>query len=139
MLSRNGNHQANGAAKAAVKTVNELFYRTRATEEDPYLGLLSLCKAPTKESNCRPAQKIFGRRTLGPLPNIRNKLSPLEGSKHKQMKHDYTVSKKININKNRQGLAPVQTGPNVCMQPIDNFKEWKEGMVTSKLSSRRQD
>ena len=37
-----GNHQAHGAAEAAVKTVKRLFKRCRAAGEDPCLGLLNL-------------------------------------------------------------------------------------------------
>ena len=48
VTSSPGNHRANGAAEAAVKTAKRLFKRCKAAGEDPLLGLLNLRNTPTE-------------------------------------------------------------------------------------------
>lgn len=72
-----GNSQANGAAEAAVKITKRLFRKSKASGEDPFLGLLNICNAPTEGLITSPAQRLFGRRTRSTVPAVELKLKPL--------------------------------------------------------------
>ena len=63
-----GNHRANGAAEAAVKTAKRLFKKCKAVNDSPYLGLLNSRNTPTEGSDTSPSQKLFGRKTRTALP-----------------------------------------------------------------------
>ena len=40
------------------------------------------------------------------------------------------------MNQHRRDLPPLKVGQTVRMQPIDNTKEWKEGVVIEQTDSR---
>ena len=61
VTSSRGDHRANGAAEAAVKTAKRLFKQCKAAGEDPFFDLLNLRNTPTESTDTSPVQKIFGR------------------------------------------------------------------------------
>ena len=70
-----GHSQTNGAAEAAVKLVKRILRKSKATDEDPVVGLLNYYNTPTEGMSTCPAQRVFGRRTRTLLPTTKGKLS----------------------------------------------------------------
>ena len=137
VTSSPGNHRANGAAEAAVKTVKRLFKRCKAAGEDPFLGILNQRNTPTEGTDTSPVQKMFGRRTRTTIPTISGTLDTATGKETKTKKEDHTAPKLTKINETLKELPPLTPGQSVRMQPIDGTKkEWKEGKVTRRLSNR---
>jgi transposase InsO family protein len=135
-LSSPGNHRANGAAEAAVKSAKRLFKKCKAANEDPYLGLLNLRNTPNESTGLSPAQSLFGRRTKSTLPMANSKLTTPMSLPAKTNKENHTASKIREINKDLRDLPTLQPGQTVRLQPIDNSKVWREGIVTKQTDSR---
>ena len=135
-LSSPGNHRANGAAESAVKTAKRLLKRYKAANEDPYIGLLNLRNTPNESSDLSPVQMLFGRRTKSIIPVTNEKLLTPNATQTKISKEDHTATKVTQMNQHRRDLPPLKVGQTVRMQPIDNTKEWKEGMVIEQTDSR---
>ena len=135
-LSSPGNHRANGAAESAVKTAKRLLKRCKAANEDPYIGLLNLRNAPNEGTDLSPVQMLFGRRTKSIIPMTNEKLSTPNATQIKISKEDHTATKVTQMNQRCHDLPPLKIGQTVRMQPIDNTKEWKEGVVIEKTDSR---
>ena len=93
VMSSPGNHRANGAAEAAVKTTKRLFKRCKAANEDPFLGILNHRNTPTEGTETSPVKKIFGRRTRTNVPIIDAKLDTQIGKKVKEQKEDHVAPK----------------------------------------------
>ena len=136
IASSPGNHRANGAAEAAVKTAKRLFKKCKDVNEDPYLGLLNLRNTPTEGSDTSPCQKLYGRRTRTTLPASNQKLMTSLALKSKQQKQDYMASKVIKMNEDRHELSVLKPRKPVRLQPIDGSTTWKEGIVTEGLINR---
>ncbi len=135
-LSSPGNHRANGAAEAAVKTAKRLFKRCRAAGEDPYLGLLNLRNTPSESTNSSPAIKLFGRRTRSNIVTTKEQLRTTNAAETKRKKDDHTASRVIHMNKTRSDLSILNPGQTVRLQPIDHSKAWREGTVIKQNDSR---
>ena len=135
-LSSPGNHRANGAAESAVKTAKRLLKRCKAANEDPYTGLLNLRNTPNDSTDLSPMQMLFGRRTKSIIPVTNEKLLTPNAMQTKISKEDHTATKVTQMNQHRRDLPPLKVGQTVRMQPIDNTKEWKEGVVIEQTDSQ---
>ena len=129
-----GHPQANGAAEAAVKITKRLFRKCAASSQDPYKALLLQRNTPTEGMNTSPSQRLFGRRTRTTLPTSSQSLeqcntrNAAEEARIKEQKRTKTS--------NRGDLRPLTVGDTVRMQPFDKTKEWAEGKVKEKITSR---
>ena len=130
------NHQANGAAKATVKTVKRLFKRCTASGEDPCLGLLNLRNTPAEGRTQAPYRNCLDgeRNDLSQLLTVTN-LTTKQEKRDSEIKGNHTASKVVETNHNWRNLPSLQLGQTERLQPIDNSKVWKEGTVTSKLNN----
>ncbi len=135
-MSSPGNHRANGAAEAAVKTAKRIFKRSKIANEDPYLGLLNLRNTPSETSNQSPVQQLFGRRTRTLIPTTSCQLIPQTLGSTKQLKEDKTACKIVNLNQHRKDLPQLMIGDTVRLQPIDNSNTWKEATITKQTDSK---
>ena len=128
-----GHPQANGAAEAAVKIVKRIFRKCKASGQDPYKALLLQRNTPTEGMNTSPSQRIFGRRTRTMLPTSNKNLeqcqrNAAEEAKNKEQRRTRTA--------NKGDLKPLIEGDTVRMQPFDKTKEWAEGKVKERTTSR---
>ena len=88
---------------------------------------------PTEGMNTSPSHRIFGRRTRTMLPTSNKNLeqcqrNALEEAKNKEQRRTRTT--------NKGDLKPLTEGDTVRMQPLDKTKEWAEGKVKERTTSR---
>ena len=88
---------------------------------------------PTEGMNTSPSQRIFGRRTRTMLPTSNKNLeqcqrNAAEEAKNKEQRRTRTA--------NKGDLKPLIEGDTVRMQPFDKTKEWAEGKVKERTTSR---
>ncbi|XP_014681202.1 PREDICTED: uncharacterized protein K02A2.6-like [Priapulus caudatus] len=84
VTSSPGYPQSNGKAENAVKTAKWLMTKALHDESDPYVAVLDWRNTPTKNMDCSPVQRLFGRRTKTLLPTTNKLLKPrvVEGVKN---------------------------------------------------------
>ena len=61
-------HQSNGKAESAVKTVKTLLRKAEKTKLSPYEALLDQHNTPTASMTTSPAQRFLNRRTRTEVP-----------------------------------------------------------------------
>ena len=132
-----GNSKANGAAEAAVKTAKRLMRKCRASNEDPYLGLLNLRNTPTEELLTSPTQRLLGRKTKTPLPITASALKPMHQEPDKCRQEGKKAIFAHRLNQRRRDLKPLKVGECVRMQPIQaGSKQWKQATVAKQVKTR---
>ncbi len=131
-----GNSRANGAAESAVKIFKRLLRKCKASNEDPFLGLLNLRNTPTAGMTTSPAQRLMGRRTRSLLPASESKLEHIgvPSREEAMRKEDKRVRESKTISSK---LTMLNVGDNVRIQPYSkDIREWKEGKVERQVTSR---
>ena len=133
-----GNSQSNGAAEAAVKIAKRLMIRSRAANEDPYLGLLNHRNTPTEGMQSSPAQRLMGRRTKTLIPTTLPKLIPATFfHTDEKRRMDEKRANMATRHLDNRTLKPLEMGQKVRIQPIQKGgKLWKEAVVTKSVNGR---
>lgn len=128
-----GNSRANGQAESAVKIIKSMMIKCRASNEDPYLGLLNIRNTPNEGLQTSPAQRLMGRRTQTMTPSTTSALKPssIPVTEHSKMRLKRLQSAQTLCA--RKTLPPLKVGDNVRMEPIDGKREWREATVTKTL------
>ena len=68
--------QANGKAEAAVKSAKNIMQKAAYANTDGWLAILEYRNTPTQGLDCSPAQRFYGRRTRGVIPQRANLRDP---------------------------------------------------------------
>ncbi len=134
-MSSPGNSKSNGSAEAAVKNAKNIMRKCRASNEDPYIGLLNARNTPTEGLDTSPVQRLFNRRTRTLLPTAKSRLAVPDSQKPLMDKRKQIVAEsRRNVGKQ---LKPLTLGEQVRMQPVHTGeKGWKPAVVTKQLGSR---
>ncbi len=73
--------QSNGLAERTVQTVKNLLKKAKASNQDPYLSLLSYRNTPGQQTGS-PAQLLMNRRLRTDLPTSPKQLLPKLNDRH---------------------------------------------------------
>ena len=109
-----------------MKIFKRLLRKSKAANDDPFLGLLNYRNTPTVGMTTSPAQRLMGRRTRSLLPATEGKLEhrKISSRTEAQLKEDRRVRESQSIGRNLRRLRP---GDNVRIQPYSrDIKEWKD-------------
>ncbi|KAK3888605.1 hypothetical protein Pcinc_007331 [Petrolisthes cinctipes] len=130
------NSTANGAAEAAVKTAKRLMRKSKAADEDPYLGMLNWRNTSSEGSGCSPSENVLGRRTRTLLPTFPKKFLPSQDTINvKRVKGDIR-GKLAQRYVARNTLEPLNVGDTVKMQPFTSGEnEWRQCTVDRKVNN----
>ena len=128
--------QSNGKAENAVKTVERLFKKCKASGQSEYLALLDWRNTPTEGVDTHPAQRLMGRRCKTLLPMAGTLLHPrydsegearaLAGTKQRQQFY---------YNRHAKPLKELSPGETVRMN-LPGRERWTPGVCTEKLDNR---
>ena len=111
--------------------------KSQRAREDPYKGLLNISNTPTEATNSSPAQRIFGRRTLGDIPMAKSLLLPSGEHMKDRPALEKKKAKVAERHVDRRVLKPLSVGDHVSMQPIVYGKsDWQQAQVTKAVGPR---
>lgn len=116
--------------------------KARHDQKDPYLAILDFRNTPTQGFNTSPAQRLMNRRTNTLLPTKQSLLQPNTVSQyhvHNEMLQQ-KQKQQFYYNQGTKDLQPLKNGDVVRIQPsTQTNKEWKKGIVKSKVNIRSYD
>lgn len=130
-------HLGNSKAESAVKIVEEIYTKAKASKRDFWLALLEHRNTPNTIGSS-PVQRLMSRRTRALVPIMTNNLQP----KVEEDVRDKIIQRKQQIkqqyDKGSRDLPELQIGQSVFMQRRPDRIEvgWEPGVVKDKLSSR---
>jgi hypothetical protein len=134
--------QSNKKVEQAVKTAKQLMRKARHYQKDPYLAILDIRNTPTQGFNTSPAQRLMNRRTHTLLPTKQSLLQTNTVSQyhvHNEMLQQ-KQKQQFYYNQGTKDLQPLKNGDVVQIQPsAQTNKEWKKGIVKSKVNIRSFD
>ena len=106
--------QSNGKAENAVRTIERLFTKCRATGISEFQGLLDWRNTPSEGMDTSPAQRLMGRRckTLLPTPEtlLKPRFSPLNDANKLRIQKE---RQRKYYNRGKRALPPIKPGETV--------------------------
>ena len=127
--------QSNGKAENAVKTIERLFQKCKASGQSKYLALLDWRNTPTKGVDTSPAQRLMGRRCKTLFPMAGTLLQPRYDSKGEAQALAGTKQRQqFYCNRHAKPLKELSPGKTVRMK-LPGRERWTPGVCTEKVDN----
>ena len=120
---------SNGKAESAVKLAKKILKRA----DDPYLGLLEFRNTPTAGMTSSPIERLMGRPTRTPLPNIIPRSE--ENERNREEKEHRRKQVAHSFNRNTVPLRPLKEGEPVLLKTLMHIVH--SGRMQGSLNSYR--